>query len=294
MPGRLCQFSISRTRAALRIGVMATLVASCTRGELPTQPKHGEVFVVGPGGGTFAAFAGALTLGVPQGAIAREVAITVDTSTTAPGGAVLIGPAYELGPNGTEFSQPVNLTIRYDKQQLPAGVQEADLLLATVQSGSWIAVGGADDEITLPDEPDNTLTAQITHFTTFAVVAPAPSPGTITLANPWAPGQFWVPATYLGHVKSAKESWSKGVDFYYAKAQSAGSFDGTDGVANFDLDATVGKAVLAPHAGTAKDIVRTVSPSCDASWVPLNRRTKFKQHDLLITATDGPGTLTTE
>ncbi len=54
-----------------------------------------------------------LTLSIPSGAVSAPVTITVDETTTvsAPPGFVLVGPAYDLGPDGTQFAKPVLVSI---------------------------------------------------------------------------------------------------------------------------------------------------------------------------------------
>ncbi len=60
--------------------------------------------------------AGALTLSIPGDALSAPVNITVDETTmiSAPSGLVLVGPAYDLGPDGTQFAKPVVVTIELD------------------------------------------------------------------------------------------------------------------------------------------------------------------------------------
>jgi hypothetical protein len=43
-----------------------------------------------------------------------------------------MGTAYEIGPDGTTFNQPVTISVTYDEASLTSGVKESDLKLGTV------------------------------------------------------------------------------------------------------------------------------------------------------------------
>src|SRR6478735_7556658 len=62
---------------------------------------------IGPDGGEVSA--GGLTLDVPAGALDASGTNTVNETTmiSTPPGFVLVGPAYDLGPDGTQFDKPV-------------------------------------------------------------------------------------------------------------------------------------------------------------------------------------------
>jgi hypothetical protein len=67
---------------------------------------------------------------IPAGAIETEVEIEVGTFTVVPEGATVSGMMIYLGPPGTTFSEPVEVTVSYDPDNLPEGVQnEEDLVL---------------------------------------------------------------------------------------------------------------------------------------------------------------------
>jgi hypothetical protein len=83
-----------------------------------------------------------------------------------------VGLAYELGPRGTTFDQPVALNFGYDPAEIPERVTEEELYLAYYDedSAQWLE---------LPSEVDvasHTVTALVEHLSTFAVIAPLPPP----------------------------------------------------------------------------------------------------------------------
>jgi len=80
----------------------------------------------------------------------------------------IISLAYDIGPGGATFEPPAVLTIAYDESQIPEGVSEDKLVIAfwDASSGQWIEL---EDCVVNPLA--NTLTASVSHFTTFTVLA---------------------------------------------------------------------------------------------------------------------------
>jgi len=78
-----------------------------------------------------------------------------------------IGLTYDLGPDGATFDPPVSLTFHYDPDEIPEGVSEENLVIAVwdEDTGEWV-----DLECTV-DPETNTITAKVSHFTPFSVVA---------------------------------------------------------------------------------------------------------------------------
>jgi hypothetical protein len=117
--------------------------------------------MVGISGGTVSQ--AGVTLDVPADAVASPVAITV-APTTAPTGYTLASQAYQFGPSGTQFTQPVTVTIPLTASA-PAGAH----LFWSNASGGFDDVGGT---IT-----GSTLTAQVTHFSIGFCAVPKVSSG---------------------------------------------------------------------------------------------------------------------
>ena len=90
----------------------------------------------------------------------------------APAGAYIIGCAFDYQPDGATFSPPITLTIKYDPGLLPAGFDESKLVIASYDTatGKWVVYPSIVDTV------NHTITAQISHFTLFAVYAAAPAP----------------------------------------------------------------------------------------------------------------------
>jgi len=80
----------------------------------------------------------------------------------------VIGLAYDFGPDGATFEPAITLTFTYDPDTLPEGVSEEDLVIAYFVDGEWVELECVVDTETM------TITASVSHFTTFAVIAVAP------------------------------------------------------------------------------------------------------------------------
>jgi hypothetical protein len=101
-------------------------------------------------------------------------------------GAGLIGTAYDFTPNGTTFSPTVTLKMSYNPARIPSTVRELSLQIAyyDVMQNLWI---------TVPSNVDTTnhiVSAQVSHFTTYAVTygVQAPTPAsTVTTATDGTP-----------------------------------------------------------------------------------------------------------
>ncbi len=80
----------------------------------------------------------------------------------------VVGLVYDIGPNGAYFDPPIDLTIKYDESLIPEGVAEKNLIVATWDktASKWL-----EFESTVDPEVD-TITAKVSHFTAFTILAP--------------------------------------------------------------------------------------------------------------------------
>ena len=105
---------------------------------------------------------------IPAGAIETEVEIEVGIFTVVPEGATVSGAMIYLGPPGTTFSEPVEVTVSYDPDNLPEGVQnEQDLVLLRYDEST-------SEWEELPSEvntTDKTVTGTTTRFSGFGAGA---------------------------------------------------------------------------------------------------------------------------
>ncbi|MFC2065828.1 CARDB domain-containing protein [Chloroflexota bacterium] len=97
--------------------------------------------------------------------------ITVEEKTQPPAppeNSHIIGLSYDLGPAGATFDPPINLTFSYDDSQLSSGGAEENLVVATWDSDidKWVELESTVDPET------NTITARVSHFSTFTILSP--------------------------------------------------------------------------------------------------------------------------
>ena len=129
-----------------------------------TQPPPPDGETIGSGGGTATSDDDNATVTVPAGALTDETAITVATAA-APPPDYISGTAYDFGPDGTQFSESVTLTIGYAPGDLPTGTEPDSLKLCRA-AGGWIPLADF-----MHDTGAHTLSGPVTHFSTYGIVA---------------------------------------------------------------------------------------------------------------------------
>ncbi len=104
--------------------------------------------------------------------------ISLANAPAPPAQSNVVGLAYDCGPSGATFEPPITLTFKYDVSQLPQGVTEKSLVMATWDSSAsrWVEL-----ESTL-DPQTKTITAKVSHFCVFSVLTHT-RPANITLSN---------------------------------------------------------------------------------------------------------------
>jgi hypothetical protein len=121
---------------------------------------------------------GKLTITIPTGTKALDkdgkpltslTSVINPTPPPPPAGAHIIGLAYTFGPDGATFNPPLTLTWSYDPAALPTGVAEEALVIAyyDATAGKWVELQ------CVVDAANNKITASVSHFTTFAILAHA-------------------------------------------------------------------------------------------------------------------------
>jgi hypothetical protein len=137
------------------IVVLESVVDAPTVIDVPTAVVSDAV--VGASGGSVAA--DGVQVAVPEGGVASDTKVSVSrleapfrqgvfapvTSTDA--SAIAIGKAYDLGPSGTTFAQPVDVTLPYDPANIPAGGDPASISVAYFTGTHWATAGGVVDPV---------------------------------------------------------------------------------------------------------------------------------------------------
>jgi hypothetical protein len=96
--------------------------------------------------------------------------------------------AYSFGPTGSQFNPPINITLAFDPATLPPGTRVNKLQVAWWDGTKWTKLSSVVDLAT------NTITAQVSHFTDFAIIGEqeatspaAPPPPAPPASSPAAP-----------------------------------------------------------------------------------------------------------
>jgi sensor domain CHASE-containing protein len=90
------------------------------------------------------------------------------TAPPAPPSDRAIVLAYDFGPSGARFEPAIKLTMSYDPAALPEGVSADELYITYWDGSQWVALASTVDTVT------NTVSADVTHFTQFAVMGKLP------------------------------------------------------------------------------------------------------------------------
>ncbi|MBA7481168.1 hypothetical protein ES707_16638 [subsurface metagenome] len=132
---------------------------------------------------------GNLTITIPKDTVALDIEgepldtleVAVDESPPdPPEDAHVIGLAYDFGPNGATFDPAITLEYTYDPDALPEGVDDLVLAYYDEATGEWVELD------CVVDTENNTITASVAHFTTFAII------GRVTVVAPPEPAAFSV------------------------------------------------------------------------------------------------------
>jgi hypothetical protein len=113
---------------------------------------------------------------IPKGTVARSVFGTSISSIRIqrmvgpplrPKNTVTVGLVYEIGPAGATFEPPVDLIMEYDVADIPAKVAQKNLVVAAFDdsTGQWTYLESTVDIV------NDTVTAKISHFSAFAILA---------------------------------------------------------------------------------------------------------------------------
>jgi hypothetical protein len=131
--------------------------------------------MVGSAGGKVVSADGDLTLDIPVGALAEDTEISVRKISRSELGpdfqGVDVAAAYELGPDGLAFLQPVTVTLRLDQSPLGTGdVLQADAVVLVSESGTEVEAAGSQVLAADADTGETTLTGEIEHFSGLVAV----------------------------------------------------------------------------------------------------------------------------
>jgi len=175
--GKLTFLASEETQVLVGVKVRLTVHVNCTT-EILLAPNegYGGGFTGTTSPSTIVAPDGAATLSIPIGTIVRNkdgaiipvYKVKVESILNPPEppvGTHIVGLAYNYEPSGATFDTPLVMTLHYDLSQIPEGADESDLVIAFWDGSQWITLECAVDTTA------HTITAMVSHFTMFAVVA---------------------------------------------------------------------------------------------------------------------------
>jgi hypothetical protein len=138
------------------------MVVGCVVGCSSSGPAKVDG-MVGPTGGTVTASDGSSVV-FPAGALSAPTPISIapQSGAASPIGAQAVGLTYLFGPEGTQFSAPVDVTLAFVTEQLPTGMTAADIVIYTAPAGS----SEFTQLETIPTDTGH-VRAQTTHFSIF-------------------------------------------------------------------------------------------------------------------------------
>ena len=84
-----------------------------------------------------------------------------------PDDAVILGSVYDITPEGANFEPAISLIMSYTDDQIPDGLAEKNLIVGTFDriTGEWQTIPSSTNPV------DNTVTANLEHFSTYALLA---------------------------------------------------------------------------------------------------------------------------
>ncbi len=102
-----------------------------------------------------------------EGQALSQIAIATTTLPTLPANSRAVSLAYDVGPNGATFNPEITITVKYDPALIPTGAAEKNLVIAWYDNakGNWTNLASTVDTV------GHTISAKISHFTTFTVLA---------------------------------------------------------------------------------------------------------------------------
>lgn len=226
--------------------VCLALLAACgDGGDGPTAPQK-ETETVDVSGGTVTAASGEVTLSIPGGALSQTTTITVEPAPAPPARPGLVaGTAYDFGPDGLQFAQPVQLSLGYDPQNLPSGAFEAGLAIHKQVGSDWVLVPGGS-----VDAGADKVRAPINSFSVYAIIF-LDTPDEVVMggdAQTATVGQA-VPVRPSVVVRNAAGAALPGVAVEFRVVQGGGTVTGASQTTDAQGRATVGSWTLGSVPG---------------------------------------------
>ncbi|HMA20986.1 MAG TPA: Ig-like domain-containing protein, partial [Gemmatimonadaceae bacterium] len=177
--------SSDATRATVSGGLVTGVALGTATITATSESQSGSVGVaikdggvVSASGSTFSVQGGAVSVNVPAGAVSQTSNITVAPAANAPANPRLLpGTAFDFGPPGLTFAQPITITLKYDPASVASDSPESGLQLYELVGSSWRVVAGSTVNLTA-----KTVSGAVNHVATYAVMM-LPKVETVTIGG---------------------------------------------------------------------------------------------------------------
>lgn len=226
--------------------------------EPETPPPTAGGQLIGSNGGTKTSNDSKASVSIPVGALSVETDITVEKAANPPSGN--IGDAYEFGPDGIAFNQPVTIQISYDNANIPSGISASDLRLGKVVNDQWQTLPGSTVNVN-----SSVVSGTTNSFSVYGTIAALP--GTPT-------GVFAVEADSQVTVSWNLVSGATSYNIYWNIAGGVTTFDNK--IANVTspyLHSALTNGTTYSYIVTAVNSVGEGSPSEEVSATPKTSAT---------------------
>ena len=125
---------------------------------------------------------GAVTMSIPAAAAPAGVNLNVAPAAAPPPAAVsgqaTGGQAYDFGPSGTQFPNPISITLKFDKSLITDPDDRASMQWNYVVNGALVPIDSA-----VVDTVAGTVTAPVSHFSTGVAATNRPTAMSIVSGN---------------------------------------------------------------------------------------------------------------
>ncbi|MFW6056602.1 MAG: InlB B-repeat-containing protein [Chloroflexota bacterium] len=197
----------------------------------------------------------------PDGEEVTSVSVDTRRSHDTPDGKAIIGEVYDLGPDGATFDPALPLSLPYDNDELPEGVDESDLVMAWFdeETHEWVEL---DSTV---NEKDQVVTALAGHFTDFCILAAIPETTASAVTATATPPSGNTPGLSLSglDISPVEPLLGEQVTVSVVASYSGDSPEGRTTVTlTVDGAAVESKDVSVP-AGTTETVAFTYVPSTD-------------------------------
>ena len=190
---------------------------------------------------------GAITITVPPGAVPGGMVLNAapaDGATVPASSQLLRNTGFVFGPDGTQFSKPVTLSLLVDTTNL-APLDRAGLALYLAKNGSWEEIPGSTVS-------GNHVSALISHFSTYGVLR-RPAPASIVERVGDGQTSLVSSAVPIAPSVTVLDARGQGVAFVavqFSVSGGGGSVTGAAQVTDANGVATVGSWTLGPVSGS--------------------------------------------